>query len=119
MVVVEVHDHRCKRQPLFATLWTALRYLVETAEEPLEVIRHQLAVPARQVIDALVNGAERARPPFLVEVTAEALVPTARARPDELGEFFLLVFESCRHRGLLGRFARRSGLSAAPCNMLA
>jgi hypothetical protein len=63
------------------------------------VIGYQLAVVARQVIDTFVDGAERARPARVVEVTAEALMSARGADADEIGQFLLFVLESCWHRG--------------------
>ena len=61
MVVVQMHDHRRQRQPLVAARRAPLRDLVEAPEQPFEMIGDQLAVIARQVIDAVVDRAERAR----------------------------------------------------------
>ena len=62
VVVVQVHDHGRQRQPLGAAGRTPLRDLVEAPEQPLEVVRNQLAVVARQVVDAVVDRPERAGP---------------------------------------------------------
>ena len=52
---------------------------------------------AREVIYALINRAQGARPALFVEVAAEALRATARTRADVFREFALLVLEFGRH----------------------
>src|SRR5262245_51883221 len=54
VIVVEVHDHRGQRQPLGAALGALFGHLVEATEQPFEMIRYQLSVVAREMVDALV-----------------------------------------------------------------
>ncbi len=98
VIVVEVDDHRCQRQPLLAALGAPFSHLVEAAEQPLQVIGYELSVLARQVIHTLVHRTERARTALLVEIAAEALRSAPRSRADELRQLFLFVLEFCRHR---------------------
>jgi hypothetical protein len=83
------------------------------------MVGNEFPVLTRQVIDPFVNGAQCTGAPFIVKVAAEALVPAGRSRPNEIREFLLLVFESCRHRGLLTPGVSRRWMFAAPCNLLA
>ena len=69
------------------------RDLVETAEQPLEVIRNQLPVFTRQMVKGVVDRAERARTAFLVEITAETLRSACGAGANVLREFALLALE--------------------------
>src|SRR5262245_4310650 len=62
MVVVEVNDDRCKRQPFLATVaaWTAANRAFEAVEEPLEVLRGMDTFRlSRQPIHAFVRRPER------------------------------------------------------------
>src|SRR4029450_10482306 len=61
------------------------------------MIRNQLPVLTRQVVDAGVNRAQRSRSALLVEVAAEALVAAQRSRPNELRQLFLFAVEARRH----------------------
>ena len=56
MIVIEMDEHGSERQSLFTTLVrAAFRDLVETAEQPFEMIRNQLAM-TRQVVHRVVAG---------------------------------------------------------------
>ncbi len=59
VIVVQVDDHGCQRQPLVAALRTFLHDLVEAAKQPFEVIGYQLAVLAGQMVHPFVNRAQR------------------------------------------------------------
>src|SRR5688572_27183228 len=96
-----MHDHRCQRQPLGASLWTYFHDLVETPEEPFEMVGHQLSVLARQMVDALVDGAERAGAALLIEIAAKALRPACGTGAYELRQLSLFRLECSRHGELL------------------
>src|SRR5216683_2747883 len=99
MVVVHVDQHRGERQSLLTSfVRAAFRDLVETAEQPLEMIRNQLPVLPRQMIEGVVDRAERARSPFLIEVTAEALRSACRACANVIRQFTLFALEFGYHR---------------------
>src|SRR5690349_4516305 len=97
-------QHGRERQPL-RTLFmrAAFRDLVETAEQPLEMIRNQLPVLPRQMVDRVVDRAERARPALLIEVTAEALRTARRTGANVFRQFALLALEFRYHRLLRRR----------------
>src|SRR5262245_6679703 len=97
MVVVQMDEHGSERQPLFTTfVRAAFRDLVEAAEQPLEMIRNQLAV-TRQVIHRIVHRAERARSAFVVEIAAETLRTALGTGADVLREFLLFALEFRYH----------------------
>src|SRR5438094_6171294 len=99
MVVVQVDQHRRERQSFLTSfVRAAFRDLVETAEEPLEMIRNQLPVLPRQVIEGVVDRAERARSPLLVEVTAETLWTACGTRANVVRQFALFALEFGYHR---------------------
>src|SRR6476619_5694854 len=99
MVVIEMDQHRRERQSLNTCfVRAAFRDLIETAEQPLEMIRNQLPVLPRQMIDGVVNRAQRARSALLIEVTAEALGTACRTRANIIGQFALLALEFRYHR---------------------
>src|SRR5918996_879882 len=93
-----MHDHRCQRQPLGASLWTYFHYLVETSEESFQVIRNQLPVMAGEMVNPFVDGTQRAGAALLVEVAAEALRPACGAGADEFRQLSLFRLEFSRHR---------------------
>src|SRR4051794_37182848 len=97
MIVVQVDDHRCQRQPFRAALRTLFRHLVEASKQPFEMIGNQLAMFARQAIHAFVHRAQGARAALFIEVAAEALRAAAGARADVFREFALFALEFCRH----------------------
>src|SRR3954463_3670250 len=98
MIVVQVHEHRGERQTLDTTFMrAAFRHLVEAAKQPLEMIRNQFPVLARQVIHGVVDRAERARPAFFVEVTAEALGSTRGAGANVIRQLALFSLELGYH----------------------
>ena len=99
MVVIQVDQHRRKGQSLLTSfVGTPFRDLVEAAEQPLEMIRNQFPVLPRQVIDGVVDRAERARTALVIEVAAEALRTACRAGANVLREFALLALEFRYHR---------------------
>jgi len=99
MVVVDVDEHRCERQTLITSfVRAAFRDLVETAEQPLEMVRNQLPVLAREVVDGVVHRPERARSPFFVEITAETLWSPCRTGANVFGQFALFALELGYHR---------------------
>src|SRR3982751_3976933 len=94
MVIVQMDQHRRERQSFLTSfVRAAFRDLVETAEEPLETIRNQLPVLSRQMVEGVVDRAERARSPLLVEVTAETLRTTCRTRANVIRQFALFALE--------------------------
>src|SRR5262245_32467960 len=96
--VVQVNQHRSQRQPLFTPfVRAAFRDLIETPEEALEMVRDQLPVRSRQVIDGVVDRAERARPALLVEIAAETLWSARRAGSNVLGQLALFSLELGYH----------------------
>ena len=98
MVVVQVYQHRSERQSLATSfVRAALRDLIEAPEQALEVIRNQLPVLFRQVIDGVVHRAERARSALLVEIAAEALWSTRRAGANEIRQLALFALERGYH----------------------
>src|SRR5450759_1855842 len=98
MVVVHVDQHRRERQPLLTSLVrAAFRDLVETAEQPFEMIRNQLPVLPRQMIEGVVDRAERARSPLLIKVTADALRNAGGTGANVVREFALFALESRYH----------------------
>ncbi|HEX6463605.1 MAG TPA: hypothetical protein VFZ98_04105, partial [Vicinamibacterales bacterium] len=97
MIVVQMDEHGSERQSLRAPfVRTPFRDLIETAEEPLEVIGNQLAV-TRKVIHRIVHRAERARSAMVVEVAAETLRTPKRAGTDVIGQFLLFALEFRYH----------------------
>src|SRR5450759_5257845 len=99
MVVVHVDQHRRERQPLLTSVVrAAFRDLVETAEQPLEMIRNQLPVVPRQMIEGVVDRAERARSPLVIKVTAEALRTACGTGANVVRQFALFALESRSHR---------------------
>src|SRR5260370_8149015 len=100
MVVVHVDQHRGERQSLLTSFVRAVfRDLVKTAEQPLEMIRNQLPVLPRQMIEGVVDRAERARSPPLIEVTAEAPRSACRACANVSPQFTFLSLDF-RYHGL-------------------
>src|SRR5262249_35844752 len=98
VVVVQVDQHRGERQPLLTSFMrAAFRDLVEAPEEALEAVRNQLPVVFRQVIDGVVDRAERARPAFLVEIAAETLSSAHRAGANVVGQLALFTLEFGYH----------------------
>ncbi len=99
---------------------TRFRHLVETPEEPFEVIGNQFAVSARQVVHTFINRAEGARPALFVEIAAEALVSACRADADEVRQFLLFLLQrsvswrSVRWRRGLESCCHRASPSRAP-----
>src|SRR5260221_7962645 len=99
VVVVDVDQHGREGQSLLTSfVRAAFRNLVETAEQPLEMIRNQLPVLPRQMIEGVVDRAERARSPLLIEITAETLRTACRTRANVLRQFALLALECRYHR---------------------
>ena len=99
MVIVQMDQHRRERQSLLTSfVRAAFRDLVETAEQPLEMIRNQLPVLPRQMIDGVVDRAERARSALLIEVTAEALRTACGTRANVVRQFALFGLEFRYHR---------------------
>ena len=93
MIVIQVDEHGSQRQSLLTTLVrAAFRDLVETAEQPLEMIRDQLPV-TRQVVHRVVYRAKRTRSAMIVEVAAEALRTALGTGADVLGQFLLVALE--------------------------
>src|SRR6188474_3546260 len=92
-----MHDHRCQRQPLGASLWTDFHDLVETLEKPFEMVGDKLSVLAGQMVHPFVDGAERAGAALLVEVAAKALRPARGASAYELRQLSLFRLELSRH----------------------
>src|SRR5438067_2306373 len=99
MVVVQVDQHRRERQSFLTSfVRAAFRDLVETAEQPLEMIRNQLPVLPRQMINGVVDRAERARSALLIEVAAEALRTACRTRANVSRQLALFALEFGYHR---------------------
>src|SRR5258705_10141875 len=99
MVIVQMNQHRRQRQSLLTSfVRAAFRDLVETAEQPLEMIRNQLPVLPRQMVKGVVDRAERARPALLIEVTAEALRTACGTRANVIRQFALFALELGYHR---------------------
>ena len=91
MIVVQVDDHRGQRQPLGAALRALFGHLVQAPEQPFEMIRNQLSVLAREVVDPLVDRAKGTGSALLVEITAKALRTAGRADADEFRELSTTV----------------------------
>src|SRR6188768_551955 len=92
-------QHRGERQSLLTSFVRAVfRHLVEAAKQPLEMIRNQLPVLPRQMVERVVDRAERARPALLIEVTAEALRTACRTRANVIRQFALFALELGYHR---------------------
>jgi hypothetical protein len=99
MIVVQVDEHGSERQSLDTSLvGTPFRDLVETSKQSFEMIRNQLPVSARQVVNSVIDGAERARSTLLIEVTTETLRAAARTGADVGGQLALLALEFRYHR---------------------
>src|SRR4029453_17586533 len=99
MVIVQMDQHRRQRQSLLtAFMRAAFRDLIETAEEALEMIRNQLPVLPRQMVNGVVDRPERARPALLIEITAEALRTACGTRANVIRQFALFGLELRYHR---------------------
>src|SRR5712671_6146340 len=99
MVVVDVDQHGRQGQSLLTSfVWALFRDLVEAAEQPLEMIRNQFPVLPRQMIEGVVDRAERARSAFLIEVAAETLRSACGTRANVIRQFALLALECRYHR---------------------
>src|SRR4029453_8523803 len=61
VVVVEVQDHGAERQALLAAQGAAAQRVLEAVEQALEILGPNPRRVSRQVVDALVRGAESAR----------------------------------------------------------
>src|SRR3954471_11381065 len=98
MIVIQVDEHGRKRQSLLTSfVGTPFRDLVETAKQPLEMVRNQLPVIAGQVVEGVVDRPQRARPALLIEIATEALRTACRTGTDEIRQLALLALEFRYH----------------------